>query len=61
LLTIDFFGGVDDAEAIVQQPDGKLVIGGFESRGGVVVFAMTRLALQPKENRVAAMVLTLTT
>jgi uncharacterized delta-60 repeat protein len=45
LLTLDFFGGRDGAEAIVQQPDGKLVIGGYARSGGVVVFAVTRLAL----------------
>jgi hypothetical protein len=43
-LTVDFFGGFDSAEAVVQQPDGKLVIGGFATRGGTEVFVMTRLA-----------------
>ena len=32
-LTIDFFGGFDGASAVVQQPDGKLVVGGFVQIG----------------------------
>jgi hypothetical protein len=28
-LTIDFIGGIDSAEAIIEQPDRKLVVGGF--------------------------------
>ena len=42
-LTVDFFGGIDGAEAVVQQPDGKLVIGGFARSGGIAVLALARL------------------
>ena len=43
VLTVDFFGGRDSAEAVVQQPDGKLVVGGFARVGTGIVFAMVRL------------------
>jgi hypothetical protein len=43
VLTIDFFGGRDSAEAVVQQPDGKLVVGGFARVGSGIVFALVRL------------------
>jgi hypothetical protein len=43
VLTVDFFGGRDSAEAAVQQPDGKLVIGGFARVGTGIVFALARL------------------
>ena len=43
VLTIDFFGGRDSAEAVVQQPDGKLIVGGFASVGKSLVFALVRL------------------
>ena len=42
-LTLDFFGGIDSAEAVVRQPDGKLVIGGYARLGGTTVFALARL------------------
>ena len=31
--TVDFFGHIDSAEAVVQQADGKLVVGGFARSG----------------------------
>jgi uncharacterized delta-60 repeat protein len=31
--SIDFFGGYDGAYAVVQQPDGKLLVGGFVQVG----------------------------
>jgi uncharacterized delta-60 repeat protein len=43
VLTVDFFGGRDSAEAVVQQPDGKLVVGGFARVGAGIVFALARL------------------
>ncbi|HEU4589707.1 MAG TPA: Calx-beta domain-containing protein [Steroidobacteraceae bacterium] len=43
LLTVDFFGGRDGAEAVVQQPDGKLVLGGFARLNGTTVMALTRV------------------
>ena len=43
-LMVDFFGGRDSAEAIVQQADGKLVVGGFARSGAGNVFAAARLA-----------------
>ena len=43
VLTVDFFGGRDGAEAVVQQPDGKLVVGGFARVGSSIVFALVRL------------------
>ncbi|MFT3904781.1 MAG: Calx-beta domain-containing protein [Steroidobacteraceae bacterium] len=43
IRTVDFFGGRDGAEAVVQQPDGKLVIGGFAHVGNSQVFALARL------------------
>jgi uncharacterized delta-60 repeat protein len=43
-LTVDFFGGRDGAEAVVQQPDGKLVVGGFARSGTGNVFAAVRVA-----------------
>ena len=43
VLTVDFFGGRDSAEAVVQQPDGKLVVGGFARVGSGIVFALVRL------------------
>jgi uncharacterized delta-60 repeat protein len=43
VLTVDFFGGRDGAEAVVQQPDGKLVVGGFARVGNGIVFALVRL------------------
>jgi uncharacterized delta-60 repeat protein len=43
-LTVDFFGGRDSAQAVVQQPDGKLVIGGFAQGANGLFFALARLA-----------------
>ena len=43
VLTIDFFGGRDGAEAVAQQPDGKLVVGGFARVGTGIVFALARI------------------
>jgi len=43
VLTVDFFGARDSAEAVVQQPDGKLVVGGFARVGNGLVFALVRL------------------
>jgi uncharacterized delta-60 repeat protein len=43
VLTVDFFGGRDSAEAVVQQPDGKLVVGGFARVGSGIVFALVRI------------------
>jgi hypothetical protein len=43
VLTIDFFGDRDSAEAVVQQPDGKLIVGGFARVGNRLVFALVRL------------------
>jgi len=42
-LTIDFFGRRDSAQAVVQQPDGKLVIGGFAQGANGIFFALARL------------------
>ena len=43
-LTVDFFGGIDGAEAVVQQADGKLVVGGFARNGAAGnVFAAVRV------------------
>jgi uncharacterized delta-60 repeat protein len=42
-FTIDFFGGVDGAEAVVQQPDGKLIVGGFARFNGRTVLALARV------------------
>jgi len=42
--TVDFFGAIDSAEAVVQQPDGSLVVGGFARNGSATVFAAARLA-----------------
>jgi hypothetical protein len=41
--TIDFFGGRDNAYAVAQQPDGKLVVAAVAQNGGSVVFALARL------------------
>jgi uncharacterized delta-60 repeat protein len=43
-IAFDFLGGRDAAYAVVQQPDGKLVIGGFANNGLGPVFALARLA-----------------
>jgi uncharacterized delta-60 repeat protein len=43
-LTVDFFGARDDAYAVVQQVDGKLVVGGFARSGAGNVFAAVRVA-----------------
>ena len=43
VLTVDFFGGRDGAEAVVQQPDGKLVVGGFARVGAGIIFALARI------------------
>ena len=43
VLTVDFFGGRDSAEAVIQQPDGKLVVGGFARVGTGIAFALVRL------------------
>ncbi len=42
--TIDFFGHIDSAEAVVQQTDHKLVVGGFARSGAGNVFVAIRLA-----------------
>ena len=42
-LTVDFFGGIDGAEAVAQQPDGKLIVGGFARFNGKTVLALARL------------------
>jgi uncharacterized delta-60 repeat protein len=42
-LTIDFAGGFDRADAVVQQPDAKLIIGGLANIGGRTLFALARL------------------
>ena len=42
-LTIDFLGGIDGAEAVVQQQDGKLVVGGFARSAGKTLLALARL------------------
>ena len=43
-LTVDFFGGRDDAQAVVQQADGRLVVGGFARSGSQIVFAAVRVS-----------------
>lgn len=43
-LTVDFFAKIDGAEAVVQQADGKLVVGGFARSGSTTVFAAVRVA-----------------
>jgi uncharacterized delta-60 repeat protein len=43
-LTVDFFGGIESAEAVAQQADGKLVVGGFARSGAGNVFAAVRVA-----------------
>jgi uncharacterized delta-60 repeat protein len=42
-LRLDFFGGRESAEAVVQQADGKLLIGGYARSGTHNVFAVVRL------------------
>jgi uncharacterized delta-60 repeat protein len=42
--TVDFFGGIESAEAVVQQPDRKLVLGGFARSGSGIFFVAARLA-----------------
>jgi uncharacterized delta-60 repeat protein len=42
-VTVDFFGGRDDAIGVVQQADGKLVVGGLARNGAAPVFALVRL------------------
>jgi len=42
LQTIDF-GDVDSGEAILVQPDGKIVVGGYSDIGGDFDFSVTRL------------------
>lgn len=41
-VTTDFFGGEDLAQAIVLQPDGKIVVAGWASSAGVNMFALAR-------------------
>ena len=41
MATIDYFGGVDAAEAVVVQPDGKIVLAGYGSSARC--FMLTRL------------------
>lgn len=41
---MDFFGGRDGAEAVVQQVNGKLVVGGFARSGAGNIFAAVRVA-----------------
>lgn len=43
-ITLDFFGGIDEANAVVIQADGKIVVGGFAfNRDGVTnYFALAR-------------------
>jgi uncharacterized delta-60 repeat protein len=43
-LMVDFFGKIDSAEAVLQQADGKVVVGGFARNGSTTVFAAVRLA-----------------
>ncbi|HTE45283.1 MAG TPA: hypothetical protein VK636_08590, partial [Gemmatimonadaceae bacterium] len=42
-LAIDFFGGLDGAEAVVFQPDGKLVAAGFARNGTTTGAAIVRV------------------
>jgi uncharacterized delta-60 repeat protein len=42
-VTVDFFGAFDRAEAVVVQPDGKIVVGGYARNGATTVFALVRL------------------
>ncbi|HEY7641258.1 MAG TPA: Calx-beta domain-containing protein [Steroidobacteraceae bacterium] len=43
-LAVDFSGGIDGAEAVVQQPDGKLIVGGFAQQGNARgLFALARI------------------
>ena len=53
-LTIDFFGARDDAYAVVQQPDGKLVVGGFARSGAGNVFAAVRVTPWRRRSRTRA-------
>jgi uncharacterized delta-60 repeat protein len=43
-VTVDFFGGRDNAFAVVQQADGKLVIGGLAQNGQGIFVALARFA-----------------
>jgi uncharacterized delta-60 repeat protein len=42
-ITVDFFGGRDNAIGVVQQSDGKLVVGGLAQNGAGNFFALARL------------------
>jgi uncharacterized delta-60 repeat protein len=43
IVTLDFFGAIDGAEAVAVQADGRIVVGGFARNGGTTVFALARL------------------
>jgi uncharacterized delta-60 repeat protein len=42
-LSVDFFGAIDGAEAVVVQADGKIIVGGFARNAGTTGFALIRL------------------
>lgn len=43
MVTVDFFGSFERAEAVAVQSDGKIVVGGYARNGGTTVFAVVRL------------------
>lgn len=45
--TVDFFGGIEGAEVVVEQPDDKRVVGGVARSGNALVFVAVRLVPEP--------------
>jgi uncharacterized delta-60 repeat protein len=43
LLAVDFFGGGDNAQDVLVQPDGKLVVSGAATNGASTVMGMIRI------------------
>jgi uncharacterized delta-60 repeat protein len=43
-IDLDFFGGTDEATAVAQQADGKIVVAGVARSGSTKFFAVTRVA-----------------
>ena len=42
-FTVDFFGGVDSAESVAVQADGRIVLSGFAVNGNLVRFGLARI------------------
>lgn len=43
ILSVDFFGAIDGAEAVAVQPDGEIIVGGFARNAGTTGFALIRV------------------